>query len=425
VGQRTRTLVLVILIVASVARFGAAGEGDEPQAPSCLTADTLTDNWLGAGEALSEKGVDFRLGLTAIYQLNLDGGLATHRRAGRSTGSFDLEAELDFQRLFGVPAAKLYALAEGSWSDGLDASSIGSVGGFEVNGDAGGDRSIDLTQLYYEQELLDGRLRFRVGKLDLTGGFECRHCPVAFDGNAFANDETAQFLNAALVNNPAIPFPSESLGAVVYAEPADGAYVSAGVADAQGDARETGFNTAFHDEDYFFSIFEFGLVPHLPGPRGPLRGGYRAGFWYDPQDKAKHAGGTKRDDVGFYLSCDQVLIKENPGEDDEQGLGVFGRYGLADGDVSEVRRFWSVGCQYLGLLPTRDEDVIAFGVAQGRLARAAGFGALHTTVMELYYNVQVTPWLNLSPSIQHVINPGGANASNHATVIGVRAQVAF
>ena len=42
----------------------------------------------------------------------------------------------------------------------------------------------------------------RFGKLDITGGFECRGCPVAFDGSAFANDPSGQFLNGALANNP-------------------------------------------------------------------------------------------------------------------------------------------------------------------------------------------------------------------------------
>jgi hypothetical protein len=69
--------------------------------------------------------------------------------------------------------------------------------------------------------LLDGAVLIRVGKLDLTGGFECRGCPVSFDGNSFANDQTTQFLNGALVNNPTIPFPDRGLGAVVHVAPVE------------------------------------------------------------------------------------------------------------------------------------------------------------------------------------------------------------
>ena len=123
----------------------------------------------------------------------------------------------------------------------------------------------------------------------------------------------------------------------------------------------------------------------VPGPNGLMRGAYRVGVWYDPQDKPRNSGSMKRDDVGFYISADQVVLKETDDEEDAQGLGVFGRLGYADHDVSAVRCFWSAGAQYQGLLPTRDDDVIAVGVAQGRLTRTAGFTEPHETVVEAYY----------------------------------------
>jgi len=285
-----------------------------------------------------------------------------------------------------------------------------------------GCRTIDLTEFWYEQALWDGRVRFRIGKLDLTGTFECRGCPVSFDGNSFANDETAQFLNAALVNNPTIPFPDCGLGAIVHLEPLEGLYVSAGVADADADAREMGFNTAFCGECNWFSIYEVGVVPHLPSPNGPLPGAYRAGLWYDPRPKETHSGGTRTDDVGFYLSFDQMLLRENA--DDAQGLGVFARYGYADAKVASVECFWSVGCQYLGLIPTRDADVLGFGVAQGTLVKAAGFTKPQETVFELYYNAAVLPWLSITPSFQYVLNPGG-DGTPDAVVFGVRLQISL
>ena len=77
---------------------------------------------------------------------------------------------------------------------------------------------------------------------------------MAFDGNAFANDETGQFLNGALVNNPTIPFPEQGLGVVLYFNPCDWWYIGGGVADAQADARQAGFTTTFGGESYFFTI---------------------------------------------------------------------------------------------------------------------------------------------------------------------------
>jgi carbohydrate-selective porin OprB len=416
----------LIAAAALLAATGVAAAEDEAKpanepAPSLWQRDTLSSNWFGLGDTLGDSGVTVSLSLTQVVQLNLHRGISTHRRSGRYAGSWDLELELDLEKILKLKGASVYAAAGGSFSDGIDTSSVGSI--FGVNTDAGANRSIDLTELWYEQALFDGRLRFRIGKLDLGGGFDCQGCPVAFDTNAFANDETAQFLNGALVGNPTIPFPDLGLGAIIYVEPVPGWYFAAGVADAQGDARETGFNTAFDDEDYFFSVFEAGWTPCIRSNQGDLQGAYRIGFWYDPQDKDKHAGGVKRDDIGMYLSFDQVLWKEKADAGDTQGLGMFFRYGFADSDVAEVKTFWSVGGQYQGLVPSRDDDVLGVGYATGRLARGAHAGR-HESVVEVYYNAQITPWLSVSPSLQYVWHPGG-EAVNNAVVFGVRVQMAF
>ena len=47
-------------------------------------------------------------------------------------------------------------------------------------------------------------------------------------------------------------------------------YIMAGVADAQADGRETGFRTAFGDEDYFFYAFETGVRSRLNSKNGPM-----------------------------------------------------------------------------------------------------------------------------------------------------------
>jgi porin len=431
-----RTVIALFLVMPAIPAAGQGGQQpsavaanaaqNEPaEAPAgLLDRQTLTDDWFGFGRQLESAGLAVRLTLVQVYQQNLHGGLSTHRHSGRYTGGYDLELEADLEKIARLPGGSVYALGEGSWSDGIAPSSVESW--FGVNADAMGYRSLDLAELWYEQSFLDERLIVRVGKLDLTGGFQCRGCCVAFDGSAFANDQTTQFLNGALVNNPSIPFPDRGLGAVVYFQPAEWWYTAAGVGDAQADARETGFNTAFHDEDYFFSIYETGVTPQLPSANGPLQGAYRIGMWHDPRDKARFDGsGAKHDDVGTYVSLDQALCRESDREDDTQGLGVFARYGLADGKVNPIRCFWSAGVQYQGPIPTRDYDVVAFGAAQGLLSPDMGLSAAHETVLEAYYGIQVAPWLLASPSIQYVFNPGGDGGAGDAVIIGFRLCSSF
>ena len=318
-------------------------------------------------------------------------------------------------------------LSRGSWSlQDIDGTSIGSF--FGVNGVADGRESFNIVELWYQQSLLDDTFQFRIGKLDMTGGFECRGCPVSFDGNAYANDEASQFLNSALVNNPTIPFPDYGLGAIVHWNPIEHWYVSIGVADAQADKRETGFNTTFHDKDYFVYLAETGVTPRIDSANGRLQGAYRVGFWYDPQPKA-HSDTTKqyRDDAGFYISCDQLLVKENKDSEDTQGLGAFFRYGYAPDKTNDLADFYSFGFQYQGLFEGRDDDILGLGYAHGRFSDRADvtYTEDYESVAELYYSVPVTPWIVLTPSVQYVANPGANEDVRDAVVCGVRAMIAF
>ncbi|MHC4659380.1 MAG: carbohydrate porin [Planctomycetota bacterium] len=387
----------------------------------------MTDGFWGLNDELAHKGIELGLSATQIYQQNVRGGISKHRRAGRFSGSYDLELSADLRKLLGLEGGSLYMLTEDVWSKsaGIDGLSVGSV--FGVNGDARARRSMDITELWYEHAFLDDSLRIRVGKMDLTGGFEHHGCPVSFDCSAYANDETTQFLNGALINNPTIPFPAYGLGVAVHYSPTHLWYVSAAVADAQADIRETGFRTTFHDEDYFFYIVETGITPQLDSAKGPLQGAYRVGLWYDPQDKERFSDGRiRRDDTGFYLSFDQTLCRENNDAEDTQGLGVFGRYGWASSKVNEITNFWSAGIQYQGLIPDRDDDVLALGLAQGVFSdRASDYVDDYETACELYYSAQITPWMSVSPSIQYIANPGGNEITSDAVVLGVRLQMRF
>ncbi len=417
-----KRIVLMTAIVVAFALGGIARAQD-----SIWTRDTLTEGFWGLNDQLAEQGMELGLGVTQIYQQNVHGGTSTHRRAGRITGSYDLELTTDLEQLLGIEGASFYMHTTGSWSKSgeIDATSVGST--FGVNADGASRRSLDLVQAWYEQAF-DNGLILRAGKLDIGGGFECRGCPVSFDGSLYANDETGQFLNGALVNNPTIPFPAKGIGAVAYYNPIEWWYVGAGIIDAQADERETGFNTAFTDEDYFFYIFETGIAPQIESDNGPLQGIYRVGVWLDGQDKERFSDGSKyRDDIGFYMGCDQLLVKESGDPEDIQGLGVFGRYGWARSDLNAINDFFSAGVQYQGLVDGRDDDVLGVGYATGIYTdqTSQGFTENNESVLETYYNVAVSPWLTISPSVQFVSSPGGDRTVSDATILALRAQMTF
>ncbi len=389
--------------------------------------ETLTNGFWGLNDSLAPSGIEMGFGITNIYQLNVNGGTSTSNHQGRHTGSYDLEIGADLQQMLGIEGGSFYVHTQGSWSRmDIDATSIGSA--FGVNGDAGGRRTMDVTEVWYEQALLDDTLRLRLGKLDIGGGFECRGCPVSFDGSAFANDQTGQFLNSALVNNPTIPFPAQGIGAVLYWNPIEWWYASVGAIDSQGDARETGFNTAFKDQDYYFFVFETGIAPQLDSANGPMQGAYRVGLWNTPEPKTNSDGVKNyRDDIGAYLSFDQMLCKENGDPEDGQGTGVFLRYGYANSEKNDIAGFWSFGLQTTGLVDGRDGDVLGLGYANGIFSNNASttYTDDNEDVLEVYYNAQVTPWLNVSPMVQYVADPGGNDTAKDATIFGLRTQWTF
>ena len=82
---------------------------------------------------------------------------------------------------------------------------LGSLSRVNADAETLGDQDEKLTvrEGWLWLQFINDRLDFFVGKLDLTN---------YFDRNVFANDETTQFLNAALVNNPMLKQPANSAG---------------------------------------------------------------------------------------------------------------------------------------------------------------------------------------------------------------------
>ena len=400
----------------------ASSKPAEP--PFNLYNTRLTGDWWIARTWLEDNGIEYNISLTAIFQHNVHGGVQT-RNGHRITGSFDTELVMDTQKMGLWKGGTFYAFTQTSWADSIGEDRVGSF--FDVNGDAAGDYAVYVTDLWYEHTFWNGRARLRVGKSDLG---------VDFDANAYANSETSQFLNDALINTGNLPFPSLGIGVQMIVQPNDWFYFGVVAADAQAQSHETGLVTTFHNEDYFFTDAEFGFMPVWETPIGKLPGAYRVGLWYDPQPKEvffNDLGGRrrtipmKRDDIGFYFNMDQVLYKEVPDSDaDSQGLGMFFRYSYASEECNEIEHFWSVGAQYQGLIPTRDDDVLGFGFAQGIMSdklRDLG-GGDRESVYELYYNTAVFPWLTITPDFQYIVNPG-ANGGHDAFVVGLRMQMIF
>ena len=401
----------LMLVVISPLCLAHETEGDSAIVYDFWKCTSPTNGFWGLNDHLKPSGIEIGFGLTTVYQANVKGGTSTHDRRGRHVGRYDLEISTDLEKLMGIKGGSFFMHGWGGWTDaeGIDGHSVGSAWG--INALAVGNRGMDIVEAFYEGHFFSEDVVIAAGKLDFTG---------IFDASEYADHECLQFLNAALVDDPAIPFPEQGLGLVLNWSITDRWYLMAGLADAQADSRETGFRTAFHKEDYFFYALETGITAGDDN--------YRVGMWYDPAPKTNSDGNKNhRDDIGFYTSCDWLVYKEDAKADDTQGLGMFARYGYAPSKTNDITKFFSVGFQYQGPFDGRDDDVFGVAYAHGSFANSASstYPEDYESVMEVYYNAQITPWFVFGPNVQYVANPGGSNTSQDAVIVGLRTHIVF
>ena len=386
----------------AAACFGAGG-GRRLRPYDIWTTKRLTGDWgWSAHRTWRTPGVNFSILLGTVTQFNFRGGLNTHSTYDTAGKAF-WNVELDFGKMGLIEGGTFFARGIQTWNSGIRAD-VGSLTPPYWSAGSSGDRSLELDKYWYRQRLLDDRLEFRLGKM--------LNISDLFDKNAYADTYLGKFCNQALTYNMTIPI-TKGVGLFAKFWPVDWMYTQAMVVDHTADTDlhrhgTSGWETAFHGVDRFRAFWEAGVVPKYAGWMGGMPGAYRAGVWYDPGPKARWAGGTQNDDYGWYVNFDQMVWKENENAKSKQGLGVFARYGWTHRDVNRLGHFWSLGASYTGLIPERDADVLALGVAQSIFSKDFRAQVVNDadreTVYELYYAIQVTPWCTISPDFQ-IITP--------------------
>lgn len=414
--SRMASCVLVGLCMPLLARAGQ--ESEHSQVVQGTAHSTRAPHGL---ERLFESSITWGAGLTQVYQQNMHGGLSTSRQSERYSGSYDIQASADLESALGWADSTAYMLLEGGGpsAGSIDPSAVGSY--FGVNADAIEGEWIDVAELWFLRSFADDRLFVQVGKADLTAGIEYRDVVSAFDLNRYADDETRQFLNGALVNNPTIPFPAYTLALSAVAKPGDQWQFAAAGATQSGDADIDETASWASDDEGLFFIFQASFLPEVQAGKAPWGGEYHAGVWWT-------GGGdlTSQDELtGVYLSAAREVFRESEDPADEQGLGVFARWGWADDDAAQLDCFWSVGLQYQGLVESRDNDVLGVGFASGTFAGSDSLAGLEGSerVVEAYYSIAVASWMSLSPDIQYVADPGGETDADDALIVGLRARI--
>lgn len=306
-------------------------------------------------------------------------------------------------KLFGEGSADLFLLSRPMAFSTVfvDFEAIGGSGPDEavgsrsrLNADAetlgpGVTDQVKVREAWLDLRLLDKRLDVVAGLLDLTN---------YFDRNLVANDETTQFLNAALVNNPMLKQPLNGGGLALRYEPDRDMAVAFGVQSPN----RSGSTIA----NKVYAIAEFDYQIHLP-PAGA--GNYRVWGRF-----GRIADTLDRDSWGVGVSLDQRLASN---------LTLFTRAGV--GRVSGDPRLshaWSTGLQWTAPFATRTRDRV--GLAFGRQVEPAG----SESVGEVYYSLFLTNRLAVSADLQWLFSgPNSVTGERNTNVLvpGVRVTMSF
>jgi porin len=134
----------------------------------------------------------------------------------------------------------------------------------------------------------------------------------------------------------------------------------------------------------------------------------------------------------LHYNFDQYLYEPKKGVD--QGIGIFMRLGVSDGNPNFMKFFSSFGVGGKGMFESRPNDKFGLGYYFINVNNPAIQGLSQTRKLlrdeygfEAFYNAALTPWLMLTPDIQVIRGAQSIDKRSigTATVLGIRAQVVF
>ena len=248
-----------------------------------------------------------------------------------------------------------------------------------------------LTNLYWRQRLLDGRMSFVIGQVDVTDYVDVNS--LASPWNAFGN---------LAFEKPTIPAPGQGLGTAIQWRVNEHWAVLGGIANANGDAADPiGSAQELFETGETFKHFGVGWSPD----------------WSDRYDQA------------VQLTFWQVDDRAEVGVEGGQGVALaasiragnwrpFFRTGYSDGGGPSLDRAVSVGTGYDA---RGGKDLAGVGVNWGR----APGSTRNQYTMEVFYRYDPTDFFQITPSIQYVANPANDPATDNLLVFGLRGRVVF
>lgn len=407
-------------------------------------SDTLTGDWGGARGDLFNHGVDVGLAYVGEALGDVSGGM---KRGWSYEGRAEFDLDLDLDKLLGwrggFAHGSVFQIHHGNGTPAVNyTGSIGDPSNIEAR------QTTRLYTLWLQQDFFDAVVSIRAGQL-------------AADDEFITSDTAGNLINGTF-GWPALASANQTNGGPAYPLPTPGVRLALAptsditflVGVFSGDpAGEDCFEDAQlcnrHGTTFSMSggTLWMGELQYAIGQgESGLPGVYKIGGWYETGSFSDQRQGFSRaGDHGLYAVADQTVWRDG----ETRALSLFARVGGAPSDRNLVSFYADGGFAYTGLVPGRDEDILALGVGYSRIsadAREADRDLQilssdpayplrdHETVVEVSYTAPITRWWNVQPDVQYIVHPGG-NVQNpedasggtidNAMVIGVRTSLVF
>jgi carbohydrate-selective porin OprB len=395
--------------------------------PQIKTLPLLAIMGLGLGWTVAVQAEEETVGKHRIAGIDISGGITTFLQstdgAPQNTTALSYSLDLGLEAPVGEHGKAVVALEAGDGL-GVDAT-LGSLS--TANYDAfytnlqdiqtGNHTNLvvpSVSQAYYEGEYFDGGMIIDLGKLDVHSNY---------DDNAYANDETDQFMSAMFVRSPGTSYAELDR---YYAPGIVIQYTASKMIDLTfiaANGNDDGYNDVF---DYMYLVGQVNFKTRF----GTQPGNYR---FYAISDNrrstqttfTKISDGSNTSNTAWGLSFDQAVV---------DGVGLFARYSMQDDTIAEntVKAAWSLGTLLNGALWGRNWDTIGLGygtvMLNDKTDLAAALGTSDTgdeSHLEAFYKFGVSEQFTLTVDAQVINNNGGNAAADTVTVAGLRGQLNF
>jgi porin len=366
-------------------------------------------DWMGERSKLAQQGIRFAL-LSIIDPFgNVTGG---ESRGASDYNLIGFGVQLDTDRLWGWHGGTLHVGYAVNFGTSLSKNYIGNT--FPVQLADVADAHPRLTYLSYTQDMLEGKLSVRLGRLTINSvsheEFLGSEYFKAFSSVGIDLVPLGIFLNAPGV----FGYPDTTWGARLKFQPGKRVYTMVGAYNGDPALK----NGTHHGLDFSmrgppFVIGEVGFRTEDPNATSSFSRNIKFGGYYNGGTATTFSSSSR---YRFYLLGDQVLSRWGDPEQNRH-LGAFGAFIWApDQRVDKVPYFFDAGVVAYGPLRSRPKDFAGFAVVYGSYSR--DLPQQFEMALEWNYGLSIRPGLLLQPDLQYLIHPSGNKTIPNALAIG-------